>query len=818
MRSPYWIAAFTMFTMKMTRYIVAIFASALASVAFASGIDIDCSKTLNKVTEYLHGTCLEDLNCEIYGGLYGQLIYGEKFQEPVATNTLQKDFGTRLGMWHQTPDGVVCEPHSLGAVLAYKPVKFKEAIVSVEAMLDEISWKTGIFVNGIENSEHNSKETYRVYFRNMGQAVSVSKYASDGVFRDIKTFPLKNNPDNFQKLRVRISEAKGIEIYANGEFVGNVQEAKPTRTGTCGIFATGGSPVFRNFEVLTAEKLYTSSLQGKNISEGLSNQWKTWGQQDGDVKFEIKDESGRQAQVLDINKGRAAIYNCGGWGINARQGEPFSGKLRLKIEDFTDMSISVKIVSSNDKVLGQTQVKFDATKISDYQTADFTLTPAESDTASRFVIEAQGTGKLHLNYVSLFDQKGWNGLPVRADIAEKMKKSGIKFIRMGGTMVNNPNFKFKNMVGDPALRPNFTGFWYKYASLGFADIEFVAFARKMGAEPIFAVNIQETTQDISDMIDYFNGDNTTQWGRKRIADGYKEPFNIQYIQIGNEENIAYSSEKNYRKFLDNFKRIATAIKQKDKNIKIVTALWWRNGSKMDEMAFREMDGLCDYWDYHPWTDKVENITGFVEKTITGMQAAFKKWNPNTNMKCAILEENGESHNLGRGLGHALMINIVRRNGEFVLASCPANALQADGRNFNGWDQGQIFFNSNKVWGQPVFHTQAMASANYTDNNIKVSNPHKDLDVTAGIAPDGDLVVYAVNATDKPVKTKLNISNFAGNTAKAHVHELSGNPIDSNSAETPDKVAPVEKEAALQDSEYEFAPYSYTILRFSKSKK
>lgn len=112
----------------------------------------------------------------------------------------------------------------------------------------------------------------------------------------------------------------------------------------------------------------------------------------------------------------------------------------------------------------------------------------------------------------------------------------------------------------------------------------------------------------------------------------------------------------------------------------------------------------------------------------------------------------------------------------------------------------------------------MASANYTDNNIKVSNPHKDLDVTAGIAPDGDLVVYAVNATDKPVKTKLNISNFAGNTAKAHVHELSGNPIDSNSAETPDKVAPVEKEAALQDSEYEFAPYSYTILRFSSSKK
>ena len=112
----------------------------------------------------------------------------------------------------------------------------------------------------------------------------------------------------------------------------------------------------------------------------------------------------------------------------------------------------------------------------------------------------------------------------------------------------------------------------------------------------------------------------------------------------------------------------------------------------------------------------------------------------------------------------------------------------------------------------------MASANYTDNNIKVSNPHKNLDVTAGIAPEGDLVVYAVNTTDKPIKTKLNISNFTGNMAKAHVHELSGNPGDSNSAEIPDKVAPIEKEVDLQNSEYEFAPYSYTILRFSKSKK
>jgi hypothetical protein len=36
----------------------------------------------HRVSRYLTGACIEDVNHEIYGGIYSQMIFGESFQEP----------------------------------------------------------------------------------------------------------------------------------------------------------------------------------------------------------------------------------------------------------------------------------------------------------------------------------------------------------------------------------------------------------------------------------------------------------------------------------------------------------------------------------------------------------------------------------------------------------------------------------------------------------------------------------------------------------------------------------------------------------------
>lgn len=49
-------------------------------------IRVDATHALHRVSRYLTGACIEDVNHEEYGGIYSQMIFGESFQEPPPTN------------------------------------------------------------------------------------------------------------------------------------------------------------------------------------------------------------------------------------------------------------------------------------------------------------------------------------------------------------------------------------------------------------------------------------------------------------------------------------------------------------------------------------------------------------------------------------------------------------------------------------------------------------------------------------------------------------------------------------------------------------
>ena len=45
-------------------------------------IHVNTDQVLNHITPWMIGSCIEDVNHEIYGGLYAQRIFGESFEEP----------------------------------------------------------------------------------------------------------------------------------------------------------------------------------------------------------------------------------------------------------------------------------------------------------------------------------------------------------------------------------------------------------------------------------------------------------------------------------------------------------------------------------------------------------------------------------------------------------------------------------------------------------------------------------------------------------------------------------------------------------------
>ncbi len=48
-------------------------------------IRIDTDKITGNITPHLTGTCLEDVNHEVYGGIYSQMVFGESFEEEAMT-------------------------------------------------------------------------------------------------------------------------------------------------------------------------------------------------------------------------------------------------------------------------------------------------------------------------------------------------------------------------------------------------------------------------------------------------------------------------------------------------------------------------------------------------------------------------------------------------------------------------------------------------------------------------------------------------------------------------------------------------------------
>lgn len=501
------------------------------------------------------------------------------------------------------------------------------------------------------------------------------------------------------------------------------------------------------------------------------------------------------------------------WGISVTKGQLFQGRLYLKGEDFKGtVTVALQNADGTREYASQTIKSVSG----NWEKYPFSLLTNDTDPKSRLAIYINQPGKIHIDQVVLMTtgDKQFHELPFRNDIGQMMQEQGLTFLRYGGTMVNAPEYRFKKMIGDPDKRPPYRGHWNPYSTNGFGIEDFLAFCEAAGFTAAFAVNIEETPEDIADMVEYLNGPVSSVWGKKRADNGHPKPYNVKYIEIGNEEVIHADDAEGYRHYIDRFNLLYDAIKSKDKSVEVINSAWWRPDSPNMEMVFKALNGKSFYWDYHPWADELSTGEN-VEKELKQMQQLFLKWDPNTRMKCAIFEENGNLHNMQRALGHVTLQNAVRRNGDFVFTSCAANALQPYLQNDNGWDQGQIFFTPTQVWGMPPFYAQQMASKNHLPLLVN-SKTTGNLDVTATRDEEGKLLVlHVANTTNKSVQTNVKVNGIK-NMKNVEIQTLSGDLKDRNTPEDPCKIIPVTNSLnATGTMKFDFPAYSYTILKYSE---
>ena len=174
---------------------------------------------------------------------------------------------------------------------------------------------------------------------------------------------------------------------------------------------------------------------------------------------------------------------------------------------------------------------------------------------------------------------------LRPDLMKLMADLHPAFIRLpGGNYVEGSTFatrfNWKEMIGPADQRPGHQGCWGYRSSDGFGLPEYLLWCKQLGAEPVLAVfagyvlnrdhveagspEMAQYTQEALEEIEYVSGPATSEWGKRRAADGFSRPFPLHYVEIGNEDWFDNSGSYEGR-----FTQMAKAIRAKYPNLKII---------------------------------------------------------------------------------------------------------------------------------------------------------------------------------------------------------------------------------------------------------
>jgi alpha-L-arabinofuranosidase len=786
-------------------------------------IFIDATQVENAISPYLYGSCIEDVNHEIYGGLYNQLIFGESFEEPAQTFAA-KNLPSYDGEWTVNSGVLHVNPCSGGKCI-YEPIMIKNGSVEIEFKFDRIGNANDVMniLMRVNNPRVGADRFtgYEIGLSADGKRVEWGAHRNN--WRPItEQSNLNFSPTAWNKLRTEINKNQ-IKVYLNNKIILSHEDnnfVAINQAGNVGLRTWNAGISFRNL-VVTGFGVVKKKVKFTNITDScqISNMWEPALTGHPLVKYSIiQNDAANSLKSQQIEylsgKGQAGIVNRGlnKWGIAIKAGHKMVGSIYLKGNYSGAVTLSLQ--DRNGTVTEATHSIKNITK--EWKKYVFELIPRINDNNARLAIYINCPGKINIDQVMICDvDNSFHKLPVRNDIGKAMVKEGLTFLRYGGSMVNAPDYKFKNMIGERSQRKQYKGFWYPYSTNGFGIEEFLQFCEAAGFVPAFAVNVNETSQDMADMIEYLKGPSTSEWGAKRVADGHVKPYKVNYIEIGNEEVIGTNDSAAYQKYIDNFKRIRKAILSKDSTIKFICSAWWRADAPQNmKLVFKALDGEAAYWDYHPLAENL-NAGKTVASDLESMQNYFKEWNPKSTMKCTIFEENGTTHNLQRALAHATLQNAARRAGNFILATCAANALEPYLQNDNGWNQGQVFFTSSQVWGMPPYYAQQMAALYHMPLHIKSTAP-LSLDVVAATNNSRSrIVIYAVNTNCSNISSNI-LFKGVNKMRSAKAITLRGNLTDENTPENPQKIVFKERPINLKNViTYTFTPYSYTILVFDK---
>lgn len=411
------------------------------------------------------------------------------------------------------------------------------------------------------------------------------------------------------------------------------------------------------------------------------------------------------------------LLNEGYWGMNIVEGEKYLFRTIIRTSADYKGEVTVKLLSVEGKILASEKISI--TNDGQWNDVKKTLIAIGKDAKAQLALEFDAPGTVWVDYVSLFPEKTFNNRlnGLRRDVAEMIVGLKPAFFRWpGGCVVEgitlDNRFDWKKTLGDPAARPGEYSTWGYRCSYGFGYYEMLQFCEDIGAKAMYVCNVGLGCQfrmgdacpkhemdfyldDCMDAIEYALGDETTEWGARRVADGHPAPFPLQYVEIGNEN---WGSE--YDRRYDIFYK---AIKEKYPQL---TLIYNEMPQREGPTQIAKTDMIDPHWYVDPYFF-FRNTTLFDSYERGKYEVYVGEYACNRSV--------GSGNMLG-ALSEAAFIGGMERNGDLVTMASYAPLFEH--RHDRSWQTNLIWIDTDQTLGRSSYYVQKMAAENRPTYNVK----------------------------------------------------------------------------------------------------
>ena len=418
--------------------------------------------------------------------------------------------------------------------------------------------------------------------------------------------------------------------------------------------------------------------------------------------------------TMTSGTGSVGAGNAGFWGMALQSGATYDLNFHAWATNGVTGAIGARLESaSGSTVYAQTSFGGLTTN---WQHFAASMVSSGTDTNARLVMSISQAGTVWLDVVSLFPRATYLGHTngMRADLAGLVAGLSPSFLRFPGGNYIEGNYltnsvRWKKSVGDIAQRPgHMNDAWGYWSTDGLGADEFFQFCNDLGMLPLYGINaglalgyngstnntvpvdqMGPWVQDAVDLAQYATGATNTPWGAQRAANGHVSPYNLNRLEIGNENGGSYYDAR-YTLFYDALTATYPAIR-------LISPVW----------GTQPVSRPVEIQDEHYYSDPGTFI-GYATK-----YDGYSRSGPKVFVgEYAVTSGYGTYGNLAAALGEAAFMTGMERNSDMVLMASYAPLFA----NVNGrqWQPDLIYYNSSQAFGTPSYYVQKLFSQNRGD--------------------------------------------------------------------------------------------------------